>query len=205
MLWRCLLEARRSALFSPWSLEGSWKAWSSRCACCFLRSSQVPMAKQLLPGSKEGLLFIPLGGCNEIGMNAPVFYTEVGSKERAWIGTGDCFFLSLCMFSFQGKYLVVDWGISFDRETPMIGHILANAAFLKEVDPEDIVGILVTHNHEDHLGEDRTKMASGGGNSDQFISPILNPMLMTQRRYSVFQHQFSGCSHLYGRVFHQCL
>ncbi len=75
----------------------------------------------------ESLLFVPLGGSNEIGMN-------------------------LNLYRYRGKWLMIDLGIGFaddylpgvDIVTPDIDAILPYK--------DDIVGLVLTHAHEDHLG-----------------------------------------------------
>ncbi len=76
---------------------------------------------------KNELLFVPLGGSNEIGMN-------------------------LNLYQYQGKWLIVDMGIGFANDyLPGIDVILPNVEFLQEI-RDDIVGLVLTHAHEDHLG-----------------------------------------------------
>lgn len=76
---------------------------------------------------KDDLLFVPLGGCNEIGMNLNLYY-------------------------YQGKWLMIDLGIGFaDEYLPGIEVVLPNIDFLHEIE-KDIVGLVLTHAHEDHLG-----------------------------------------------------
>lgn len=74
------------------------------------------------------LLFVPLGGANEIGMN-------------------------LNLYHYQGKWLMVDFGIGFADEawTPGVDVIVPNVEFLREI-KDDILGLVLTHAHEDHLG-----------------------------------------------------
>lgn len=73
------------------------------------------------------LYFLPLGGSGEIGMN-------------------------LNLYHHAGKWLMVDLGVSFaDETTPGIEIILPDTSFIEER-LGDLVGILVTHAHEDHLG-----------------------------------------------------
>lgn len=75
----------------------------------------------------EALFFVPLGGAGEIGMN-------------------------LNVYGYGGKWLIVDLGVSFaDETTPGVEIILPDPAFVEERG-EDVVGIVVTHAHEDHLG-----------------------------------------------------
>jgi ribonuclease J len=78
------------------------------------------------PGDKE-LLFLPLGGCGEIGMN-------------------------LNLYGHAGKWLMVDLGITFGKEsTPGIDVIMPDPGFIVDR-REDLVGLVLTHAHEDHIG-----------------------------------------------------
>lgn len=78
------------------------------------------------PGANE-LLFLPLGGCGEIGMN-------------------------LNLYGHDGKWLMVDLGITFGNEaTPGIDVIMPDPAFIVE-HREDLLGLVLTHAHEDHIG-----------------------------------------------------
>ncbi|MBF0588750.1 MAG: ribonuclease J [Magnetococcales bacterium] len=70
---------------------------------------------------------IPLGGLGEIGMN-------------------------LMVYEFAGKLLVVDCGITFPNcETPGVDVIIPDTTFLEE-NKDRIVGFVITHGHEDHIG-----------------------------------------------------
>ena len=73
------------------------------------------------------LLFLPLGGAGEIGMN-------------------------LNLYACDGQWLMVDLGITFaDEQLPGIDVILPDPAFI--VDKRDqLLGLVLTHAHEDHLG-----------------------------------------------------
>lgn len=76
---------------------------------------------------REELLFVPLGGSNEIGMN-------------------------LNCYHYQGKWLLVDMGIGFaDDHLPGVEVLVPDIEFLME-NKEHIVGLVITHAHEDHLG-----------------------------------------------------
>lgn len=77
------------------------------------------------------LVFLPLGGAGEIGMN-----------------------LNLYGFGPEGKrkWLMVDLGVTFGNEhTPGIDLIMPDPAFIEE-HADDIVGLVLTHAHEDHIG-----------------------------------------------------
>ena len=80
---------------------------------------------------KADFVFLPLGGVGEIGMNLYVY--GYGPPERR-------------------QWLVVDMGITFGGEAePGIDVILPDIRFLEE-ERHNIVGLLLTHAHEDHFG-----------------------------------------------------
>lgn len=79
----------------------------------------------------NALVFVPLGGVGEIGMN-----------------------LYLYGYGHRGDYtwLIVDMGVTFGGEfEPGIDVILPDIRFLEEV-RHKIAGLLLTHAHEDHFG-----------------------------------------------------
>ncbi len=80
----------------------------------------------------DALVLLPLGGAGEIGMNFNA-YGFGPPDERKWI--------------------VVDCGVLFGRETdtPGVDVIMPDIAFLEER-AEDVLGIVLTHAHEDHIG-----------------------------------------------------
>ena len=79
----------------------------------------------MTPGNE--LLFLALGGSGEIGMNVNLY----GS---------------------QGKWLMVDCGMTFgDNDYPGIDLILPDLEFI-EKRRRDLVGLVLTHGHEDHIG-----------------------------------------------------
>jgi len=76
---------------------------------------------------KSELLFLPLGGSGEIGMN-------------------------LNLYHYQGKWLMVDLGIGFASDyCPGVDVIVPNIEFI-EKHRHNLVGLVLTHAHEDHLG-----------------------------------------------------
>ena len=82
--------------------------------------------------SSERLIYLPLGGAGEIGMNAYVYGYGKPGKERL---------------------IVVDLGVAFpDMDTsPGVDLILPDIAWLKER-RDQIEAIFITHAHEDHVG-----------------------------------------------------
>ena len=80
---------------------------------------------------KDELLFCPLGGSGEIGMNMNLFgYGQ--PKDHKWI--------------------MVDIGVTFADDTvPGIDLIYPDPGFIVER-KENLLGIVLTHAHEDHYG-----------------------------------------------------
>jgi ribonuclease J len=84
-----------------------------------------------LTSPQDELVFAPLGGAGEIGMNLSVY--GLGSPRRkAW--------------------LAVDLGVAFaGDDLPGIEVILPDVRFLSE-ERRNLVGLVLTHAHEDHYG-----------------------------------------------------
>lgn len=83
------------------------------------------MKKDFTP--ERELLFLALGGSGEIGMNVNLYGCD-------------------------GKWLMVDLGMSFGAaEYPGTELIFADPAFIEER-LKDLIGIVLTHGHEDHIG-----------------------------------------------------
>ncbi|WP_066824905.1 ribonuclease J [Sphingomonas mali] len=79
----------------------------------------------MTPGKE--LLFVALGGSGEIGMNVN-------------------------LYGCQGKWLMVDMGVTFaDPAYPGVEIILPDLQFIEE-QRANLVGIVLTHGHEDHIG-----------------------------------------------------
>ena len=77
---------------------------------------------------KNEIIFSPIGGVGQIGMN---FY----------------------LYGSQGKWIIVDLGITFgnSEETPGIDIILPNPEFIKK-NKKNLLGIIITHAQMDHIG-----------------------------------------------------
>ncbi|AQX27988.1 MULTISPECIES: ribonuclease J [unclassified Bartonella] len=81
--------------------------------------------------NKNELVFLPLGGVGEIGMNLAAY----------GFGPKDC-----------REWLLVDMGVSFPGpELPGVDLILPDIRFL-ENERHNICGLILTHAHEDHYG-----------------------------------------------------
>ena len=79
----------------------------------------------MTPGNE--LLFLALGGSGEIGMNVN-------------------------LYGAQGKWVMVDCGVTFGgSEYPGVDVILPDLQFIEER-LDDLLGIVLTHGHEDHIG-----------------------------------------------------
>jgi ribonuclease J len=82
--------------------------------------------------AKDELVFLPLGGSGEIGMNFNA-YGFGPADDKQWI--------------------IVDCGVLFGREgsVPGVDMLMPDVRFLAE-QHENILGIIATHAHEDHIG-----------------------------------------------------
>src|SRR4051812_27427085 len=85
----------------------------------------------MMAGRGEELVFAPLGGAGEIGMNLAL-YGIGNERQRQWIA--------------------VDLGVAFaGDDLPGVDLILPDVRFLIE-ERRNILGIVLTHAHEDHYG-----------------------------------------------------
>ena len=81
--------------------------------------------------SKEELIFCPLGGSGEIGMNMNLY--AYGKEDNQ-------------------KWIIVDMGVTFaDDSIPGVDLIMPDAGFIIDK-KNDLLGIVLTHAHEDHIG-----------------------------------------------------
>ena len=75
----------------------------------------------------DNLIFLPLGGAHEIGMN-------------------------LNLYGFDGQWLMIDCGIAFgDESTPGVEVLVPDIQFVEDR-RDALLGLVLTHGHEDHLG-----------------------------------------------------
>src|ERR1700745_3649671 len=85
----------------------------------------------MMAGRGEELVFAPLGGAGEIGMNLALYGLGDG-RQRQWIA--------------------VDLGVAFaGDDLPGVDLILPDVRFLTE-ERRKVLGIVLTHAHEDHFG-----------------------------------------------------
>lgn len=76
---------------------------------------------------KDKLVFIPIGGCNEIGMNVNLYH-------------------------YKEQLIMVDCGAGFpDEFTPGANMLVTDLSFIKS-SKKKLLGLILTHAHEDHLG-----------------------------------------------------
>jgi ribonuclease J len=81
--------------------------------------------QDLKPGKE--LIFLALGGSGEIGMNVNLYGCD-------------------------GKWLMVDLGMTFSgNEYPGVDLVFADLDFIEE-NRADLIGVVLTHAHEDHIG-----------------------------------------------------
>jgi ribonuclease J len=84
-----------------------------------------------MAADQEEIVFAPLGGLGEIGMNAAL-YGFGPAKKRKWI--------------------LVDCGVAFaGSDMPGVDLILPDLSFI-EKHRADLLGLVITHAHEDHVG-----------------------------------------------------
>ena len=85
------------------------------------------LVRQLGEPDPQDLVFVPLGGVGEIGMN-------------------------LSLYGYGGRWLMVDCGVTFaDDSMPGLDVIMADPTFIEERRGQ-LAGLVATHAHEDHIG-----------------------------------------------------
>jgi ribonuclease J len=85
-----------------------------------------------MASSQDELVFVPLGGLGEIGMNAALY--GVGPRGRR-------------------QWILVDCGMGFAAEEhlPGVDLMYPDLSYI-EADKKNLLGIVITHAHEDHIG-----------------------------------------------------
>lgn len=82
---------------------------------------------ELMNINRNEFLFLPLGGVGRIGMNVSLYH-------------------------YQSKWIMIDLGIGFADETmPGVELLIADVDFIAQR-KKDLLGIIITHAHEDHCG-----------------------------------------------------
>jgi len=107
------------------------------------------------PRPHTGVKITPLGGLGEIGKNMMVIEDK-------------------------GKILIVDMGLRMpDEDMPGIDYIIPNITSLKGRE-RDIVGIIITHGHLDHIGA-IPYLVGKLGNPPMFASPLAKGILLKRQ------------------------
>lgn len=89
------------------------------------------MRKNFMAKNKDELVFLPLGGSGEIGMNLNLF------------GFGP---------AHDRKWIIIDIGVTFGGlDTPGVDIIMPDTAFIEE-HVDNLLAVVLTHAHEDHMG-----------------------------------------------------
>lgn len=85
------------------------------------------MAKQEFKMENNAIYCVPLGGCGVFGAN-------------------------MTLYGYQGKWIMLDCGMGFADDTmPGIDILLPDPTFAQDLGG-NLLGILLTHGHEDHIG-----------------------------------------------------
>lgn len=146
----------------------------------------------ILAKRKDELVFLPLGGVGEIGMNLGLY------------GIGP---------EFERNWLMVDCGLTFGGpDTPGVDLIFPDVKFIED-DRANLAGIIITHAHEDHYGAltelwPRLRapvymtpfahgllMAKYGGNQPDEHIPVTIVRAGDRHKIGPFDVEFVGMSH----------
>jgi len=101
------------------------------------------------------LKIIPLGGLEEVGRN-------------------------MTLFEYKGKILIVDMGLQFPGpEMPGVDYIIPNVSYLKGKE-KNIVGIVLTHGHYDHIGA-IPYLIERLGNPPIFATPLTKGIVLKRQ------------------------
>lgn len=84
-----------------------------------------------MTANQDELVFVPLGGLGEIGMNASLY--GFGPAHRR-------------------KWIMIDLGLAFaGAELPGIDLLMPDLTFVERI-RQDLIALVITHAHEDHIG-----------------------------------------------------
>ncbi len=112
------------------------------------------------------LVFLPLGGLGEIGMNLAL-YGYGPAKKREWI--------------------MVDCGVTFPGpDLPGVDLVLPDIEFVRE-QRDNLKGMIITHAHEDHFGAIATLWP--GLNVPVYTSPFTAGLLEAKREYDSWMRE----------------
>src|SRR5271157_3140927 len=92
-----------------------------------MKDLPYPSGARSADADTNALMFVTLGGANEIGMN-------------------------LSLYGCAGDWLILDCGVTFgDDSQPGLDVVMPDPAFIVER-RDRLLGIVATHAHEDHIG-----------------------------------------------------
>ncbi len=122
----------------------------------------IVKADRFRPGT-DAVSFLPLGGTGEIGMN-------------------------MALYGYDGRWIMVACGIGFaDERTPGVDVLVPDPSFIEER-KDDLVGLVLTHAHEDHLGAVQYLW-------DRFRKPIYaTPFTASVLRHKLEENNVRGVS-----------
>ncbi len=94
----------------------------------FVKKIEKPLNIEDIPLNmdRKSLYFLPLGGAGEFGLNLNLYHCN-------------------------GKWILVDLGMSFE-DLPGTNITLPDIKFIQQLDKKDVLGLVITHGHEDHIG-----------------------------------------------------
>lgn len=125
--------------------------------------------------TNQQLRVIPLGGLGEVGRN-------------------------MMVLEYEGKILVIDMGLRMPEEDmPGIDYIIPNAWYLRGRE-RDIVGVLITHGHYDHIGAIPYLMGRIG-NPPMFAGPLAKAIILKRQEEAPSQPKLHIISIEHGKKF----
>ena len=117
----------------------------------------APMPKHENDKNDDKIYFVALGGLEHVGQN-------------------------MYVYKYKGKYLVVDCGMGFLEEEIGAGDVQYCDTTWLEKHKKDVVGFVITHGHEDHIG------------ALKYIWPkFRKPIYCTRFPGEIIRRTFAGC------------